>query len=326
MSVLSTPTSKKFNADKASIRAPDVLAFFLITFLSSFTPIAVHATAVCIPPILGGIMRFGIATVILGAFLIPTGRLPIAKRADWPRFIFLGLMCVPINQTAFFSGVLLASASHAAMIYSATPVVVTIMACLLGIERWSTPVFTGASLAMLGVFGILMSSGLRVSGSFIQGDLLLLLATFSWSIYLVFSPSLNERYGALQAQFWTFFAGTLISIPVFVFQAQRIQWSSIRPASWLGLAYLSVVVAVIVFFLYQWSMRRQPPSRVATVSNLAYPMTLIWEALLTHQLPGFWFLAGSALIFSGMVLTIYRPKRVIELPEELDPIAPLNKA
>ncbi|MHB1768249.1 MAG: hypothetical protein ACYCUV_10430, partial [Phycisphaerae bacterium] len=59
----------------------------------------------------------------------------------------------------------------------------------------------------------------------------------------------------------------------------------------------------------------------ATFSNAAYPLTLIWEALINRHLPGIWFLLGSALLLSGMALTLYRPAAVINIAEELDPIA-----
>lgn len=304
-----------------ALSAIDLTALITITLLASFTAIAVQWAVATIPPIVGGILRFTMAAMIIGLILAPRKKLLIPHRSDWLRIIILGIVCVPINQVAFWGGVALANASHSAMLYSTTPVLVTVMACLMHIERWSGRVLAGAILAALGVLVILINSGLFLKSSFIRGDLLLLVAAATWSGYLVFSRALNGRYGSLAVQFWIFVTGSLISLPLLIFESTRLNWSHITIKSWLGLAYLSIVVAVIVFFLFNWSMRRQPPSRVATFSNAAYPLTLIWEALINRHLPGIWFLLGSALLLSGMALTLYRPAAVINIAEELDPIA-----
>ncbi len=304
----------------AALPAIDLTALVAITLLTSFTAIAVQWAVATIPPIVGGILRFTMAAMIIGLILAPRKKLPIPRRSDWLAIAILGIVCVPINQVAFWGGVELANPSHSAMLYSTTPVLVTIMACLLHIERWSGRVMAGAILAALGVLVILINSGLFLKSSYIRGDLLLLLAAATWSGYLVFSRDLNGRYGSLAVQFWIFVTGSLISFPLLIFESARLYWSHITLQSWLGLAYLTIVVAVIVFFLFNWSIRRQPPSRVATFSNAAYPLTLIWEALINRHLPGPWFLFGSALLLIGMVLTLYRPRPVITIAEELDPI------
>ena len=299
----------------------DLTALITITLLGSFTAIAVQWAVATIPPIVGGILRFTMAAIIIGLILALRRKLPMPQRSDWLRLIILGIVCVPVNQVAFWGGVAMANASHSAMLYSTTPVLVTVMACLLHIERWSGRVLAGAVLAALGVLVILLNSGLFLTSSFIRGDLLLLIAAATWSGYLVFSRDLNGRYGSLAVQFWIFVTGSIISSPLLIFESAQLNWSHITIQSWLGLIYLSIVVAVIVFFLFNWSMRRQPPSRVATFSNAAYPLTLIWEAMINRRLPGIWFLLGSALLLCGMALTLYRPSAVISISEELDPIA-----
>ena len=313
--------STAFMRRDGGLSAIDLTVLTTITLLASFTAIAVQWAVATITPIVGGILRFMMAAAIIGVILAARGKLPIPRRSDYLRIMILGIVCVPINQVAFWGGVAMANASHSAMLYSTTPVLVTVMACLVHIERWSGRVLAGAVLAALGVLVILMNSGLFLKSSFIRGDLLLLVAAATWSGYLVFSRDLNGRYGSLAVQFWIFVTGSLISMPLLIFESTRQNWSKITIQSWIGLAYLSVVVAVIVFFLFNWSMRRQPPSRVATFSNAAYPLTLIWEALLNRHVPGVWFLLGSALVLGGMILTLYRPAAVITISEELDPIA-----
>lgn len=301
--------------------ALDFSALALLTVLTSFTAIAVQYAVKSFPPILGGVLRFSMAGLVIFMFLIWKKDLrPIARR-DYKYLALLGLFCVPVNQIAFFQGVAWANASHAAMMYANTPVIVTIMACLRRIERWSVAVIVGAVLATVGVLTILIQSGLHLSGTYFRGDLMLLVAVLTWSGYLVYSRPLNQRYGSLNCQLWVFAFGALMSVPLALPDALTLQWSAILPTAWAGLLYITIAIAVICFFLFNWSMTRQPPSRVATFSNAAYPLTLIWEALLTHSLPTVWFLVGSALLLTGMLFALYRPHHVVEIPEESAPVS-----
>jgi drug/metabolite transporter (DMT)-like permease len=286
----------------------DLTALMLMTFLSSWTPIAVGWAVAGIPPIAGGVMRFVLAALTLGLVLLVRRRLPMPVKADWPLIIGLGIVCVPVNQAAFWGGVAMANPSHAAMLYSTTPVIVTVLSCLIGIERWSARAIAGAILAVVGVIVILLDAGLFLSRSFLLGDLLLLGAAATWSGYLVFSRRLNKQYGSLVAQFWIFIAGAVVSLPLLLIPSQRVDVSHIPLKSWLGLGYLIFFVAVGVFFLYNWCNARQPPSRVATFGNAALPLTLVWEAMIQRRLPGIWFLVGSVILLTGMFLAIYRPR------------------
>ncbi|MGC8559489.1 MAG: DMT family transporter [Phycisphaerae bacterium] len=286
----------------------DLSALLLMTFLASWTPIAVGCAVASIPPIIGGVMRFLLAALTIGLVLLARRKFLLPVKADWPLILILGVVCVPVNQAFFWGGVAMANPSHAAMLYSTTPVIVTVLSCLIRIERWSWRAITGAVLAVVGVIVILLDSGLFLRKSFLSGDLLLLGAAATWSGYLVFSRRLNQHYGSLAAQFWIFLCGALVSIPLLLIKSQQVNVSHITLESWLGLGYLIFFVAVGVFFLYNWCNARQPPSRVATFGNAALPLTLVWEAMIKERLPGIWFLVGSVILLTGMFLAIYRPR------------------
>ncbi|MGC8560107.1 MAG: DMT family transporter [Phycisphaerae bacterium] len=284
----------------------DWAALILLTLLSSWMPIAVRWAVATIPPVVGGIMRFSVAAVVIGAILAGRGRLVLPEQRDWPRFVLLGIICVPINQVTLWSGVALANPSHAAMLYSTTPVIVTTISCLVGIEPFNLRVLLGAFCAVVGVLVILVNSGLTLTPAFFYGDLLLLLAAISWSLYLVFSRPVTIRYGALRAQFWVFLIGSAVSAPLLAMGASDVDWARITLLSWAGLIYLTLFVAVAVFFLYNWCIGRQPPSRVTTFGNAAFPLTLVWESIITHRLPGGWFLVGSMFLITGMIMATWR--------------------
>ena len=109
---------------------------------------------------------------------------------------------MPVNQYAFCEGVRLSNSSHGGIIYAATPVIVTLAMCMLKVERWTVAAIGGAALALAGVVVIMMQSLSQQSAAnaFWKGDLLLIVAVTTWSLYLVISRPLTLRYGALNVR------------------------------------------------------------------------------------------------------------------------------
>ncbi len=301
----------------------DYLVLILIPLLASITPIAVGAareyplgSGIGIPAILGGCIRFGTAGVGLLILLKVLGQLKSIHKQDWPRIILLAIICVPVNQYAFFEGVHFSNSSHGGIIYAATPVIVTIGMCLLGVERWTMAAVGGALLAVAGVLVITTHSLAQSAANlYWKGDLLLVAACTTWSLYLIISRPLTVKYGSLSTQAWVFVLGAALSLPLLGPDLQAMKWAQVTWQSWAGIAYLSIMVAGVVFFLFNWAMVRQPPSRVATFSNAAPPLTLLWNSFTHPEYLNSWFMAGSALLLGGMVCTLWKAK-VVAVAEE----------
>ncbi len=287
------------------VRLTDILPLVMIALISSITPIAIRAAGKSIPPVLGGTVRFSFAGLALLAALHLRGRLRKIWGRDLLGIFALGILIVPINQFAIWQGTAWANASHSAIMYASTPVVVTLVSCFIGWEKFSSRVFIAALLAMFGVAVILLQTGLRLSPTFFKGDLLLLGAALSWALYLVGSKPLTRRYGSLNVQCWTFLTGAAVCVPFVLPGAVQLHWGAVTNASWMGLAYLSIMVSGVNYFLFNFSLARQPPSRVTIFSNAAYPLTVLWESLLQGEAPGLWFLGGAAMIFSGVFFTLF---------------------
>ncbi len=83
-----------------------------------------------IPALPLGLLRFAGASVLLTILLRrvrpPGQRLP--PREEWKKLFFLSLVGVPVNQGFFLYGLQLSTASHAALLYTLTPLFVLLLA------------------------------------------------------------------------------------------------------------------------------------------------------------------------------------------------------
>src|SRR3954471_9800091 len=128
-----------------------------------------------IPALPLGLLRFvgaSLLLIVLLRRLRPKGqRMP--PRELRKKLLFLSFICVPVNQGLFLTGLQLSTASHAALLYTLTPLFVLLLAqALLGeFPGWRAGL--GTVLALAGTVYVLFQRGVDVSAGPMIGDLLL---------------------------------------------------------------------------------------------------------------------------------------------------------
>src|SRR5512134_910154 len=97
-----------------------LLAFLILA--GAFTPIFGKLTVAEISPISLGFLRFGTATVLFIITLKLRKQPEVSRikfdKADYPKLVLMGLLCIPMNQFFFLTGVKFSYASHSGIIYS----------------------------------------------------------------------------------------------------------------------------------------------------------------------------------------------------------------
>jgi drug/metabolite transporter (DMT)-like permease len=228
-------------------------------------------------------------------------------REDVGRLVLAAALCVPINQTFFLYGARLVPTAHVALIYAACPMVVLILASILGQERPEPSRMVGVLASVLGVVVIALDN-LRQGGNagraVFQGDLLTVGAVISWGSYLTVSKGLIARHGALPALVGTFLVGAALDLPLALATLPGSPpLSNASPAAWRGLAYLTLVVTVFGLACQNQAMRRLDASQVATVGNASPILTVIWGIWLFHEAITPALILGGTLTLWGILWT-----------------------
>jgi drug/metabolite transporter (DMT)-like permease len=267
---------------------------------SPFAKLAVSELPVGLLPLL----RFGFAGICLIPFLSDRRALWRLLKADGHRLALVAAFCVPINQGFFLNAARLGPNSHVGLFYAVCPLVVWVLAWLLGHEEldlrrlWGVLVSI-AGVGLIGLGNLWGGHGASTadSRSIMLADLLLVGAVLSWGAYMTLSKPLITRYGALQVLAGTFLVGfllelpiTLVTLPGWLPMLTRASWGA-----WISLAILSLLITPINLALQNLSLRRLDASQVATFSNVAPVLTVVW---------GVWFFHESlspALIFGGLL-------------------------
>lgn len=245
------------------------------------------------------VLRFAGAAVTLAplAWLRP-GRSRIERR-DVPRLLWLGILSVPLNQGFYLFGLTRTSASHAALLYALTPLVVLLLAGRILREDGFWTKLAGVLVAFLGVVVILLERGLAHEARALAGDLMVLVAVFSWALYTVLSKPLLTRYDPMTVSSVAVVWGSLIGLGALLLSGRALPLAPVPGAVWGGIAYLVIGTSVIAYPLWMYALRHLEASKVAIATNTQPILTslLSWLIYREQLTPGFFL--GAVLILGG---------------------------
>ena len=287
------------------------------TLIAGLTPIAARMATAELPPLTLAFFRFGSAGFLLVLTAKALGLRWSITPANRKLIIGLGVLCVPINQFGFLVGIKLANASHAGIAYALVPVLVYWISLLLGRTPLTLRMVLASAVAFAGAIVVDLSTGQITSRpahfglSVFVGDLLLLSAALSWSLFAVLSQPLVRELGAVQTLTSVFLIGALWQIPLVAadaiwFDLSTFQLVGVTWRGWAGLAYITLVTAYLNYLLWYLVTARYDVTRSSVVTNTHFLITVIIEAAWFHQRLSAWVAVGSAFLLLGIVLATSR--------------------
>ena len=272
----------------------------VVQLISSGTHLVAKGALLLSNPITVALLRFILASAALLLFQRLRGGGQAVARRDWPMFLLLGLLVVPLNQGCFLWGISSSTASHASLLYALTPLVVLLFAGRLLRESGLAAKTIGVLVAFLGVGVILFERGLRHELTVLGGDLLILVAVFAWSLYTVLSKRLLVRYDAMTVTTWSIVAGTVLSLPALAIPGAIPPLDTIPPGVWGALIYLAIGTNMIAYPLWSYALKNMDASKVAITANTQPILTGAFSWLLFQEQFTVGFIAGAVLILAAV--------------------------
>ena len=280
------------------------LAIFSFNLFSSFTHIAGKEAVIQISPWTIAFFRSILAVFVLWIMMRASGKTIFLERVDSFRFVILGALAVPMNQLAFISGLSHTPVSHPAVLYATTSAWVLIMSVLIGVERLRWWKWVGVGFSIVGVFVLMGDNLLTFGDETIFGDMILLFAVLSWSLYTVICKPIVERYGALETTFLVMSFGALLYFPFGLFFTVTSDLSTASFSAWLGIVYMGVMTSGVAYFLWVWLLERVRPSQVAVVASAQPPTTALLAWVAFGEVLSLNLIISIVLVLSGIIFMV----------------------
>jgi drug/metabolite transporter (DMT)-like permease len=288
-------------------RALIYIAIALLTWSSAYAAIA-YALASFTP----GEVAFARLTIgsLCFAILMQVQRVPLPARRDWPQLALLGLigltvyhLCLNYAETRIASGT-------AAILISLVPAATAAVSAIWVHERLSARTLVGLGVALVGVVMVVLASGKQVK--FEPMAALVLVSVLACAIYFVGQKPLFARNSMIGVTAFTFFIGTLGTLPFGWGVIQRVAyvpWTHITALLWLGIA-----PTFIGYLAWNAALRRASASQVSSFIYFSPPIAvLIGWVWLGERLTAL-TLVGGIITVAGVVLANTRRKPVVIAP------------
>jgi len=272
-------------------------------FLSSITfPIA-KVGLVVIEPFTFAFFRYVISSLAL--FLIVSlqkHERPI-ERDDIGKLIGLGLIVIPLNQTAYLWGQTLTAAGHGALLFATIPLWIFLLAVWYLKEKPYWLRVVGLVIAIVGVVIVMTSGAIEISTDYLIGDLIIMMAVLAWSFYTVLGKPLVHKYGAFRTTAWALISGSIIYFPFGLYRALTFDYTGVTWTAWISVLYLGLGTSVLAYGLWYWLLERMEVSRLAVYQNMQPIIASAVAYIFLNEPVGWGFIIGGAIVLIGVIIT-----------------------
>ena len=264
-----------------------------------------------IGPHLLAIGRWGLAAAVLIVLSWPELR---AKRLEiWQngwQYLILGACGMLICGAWVYQGARSTQAMNIALIYAASPVLISIGSVWMLGETFSKRQLAGVVLALTGVVHVVVKGQWAALSQvqFVIGDLWILAATFAWAAYALLQKKWPSTLSATARLAAICVGGVIVLLPFSIwelFQPNLTVWGYDA----IGLILLAGIVPGLgAYWIYGWSQKILGANRTAVALYLGplYAALLTWTIL--GEAPGWHHLVGGLFILSGVFLAMLNNK------------------
>ncbi|HGO3157879.1 TPA: DMT family transporter [Staphylococcus aureus] len=243
--------------------------------------------------------RLILATIILLPFVI-IKKLPTPELRDIPVTFILGFCGFVIYHTALNFGETLISAGISGILVSTTPIFSSALAYIFLKEHFSKWNWLSSLVAFIGISIISISKDdyttINVLGVFI-----ILLASFSESLYFTFQKKYIEKYGFIAFTLYTIMASSpfmLIFIPEIINDIHGATFTSI-----VSVLYLAIFPTIIPYVLLAYIVKSVGFSDATMSLYLTPIVSLLLSYLLLDELPTTLAIIGGIITLLGVSLS-----------------------
>ncbi|MEP7214104.1 MAG: DMT family transporter [Acidobacteriota bacterium] len=269
-------------------------------------PVIGKVVLAAIPPVSLVGFRVGITALSLVLFQLYRKRVWLKRRSDYARLAVLSLFGVTFNQLLFISGLSLTKASNTSLLAITIPIFALATGAIVKTERLTKLKIVGILLAAIGVILLIDPRNASFSSETTTGDILIVINSLSYGIYVAVSKDVVTRNGAFRSIMWIFVFASIICVPLGLISISRISVSDVPMSIWLLVFYIAIAATAAPYILNAWALARVSPSTVAVFVYLQPVIGFILAVVFLGERVGINFLFAGSLIFVGLYFTMRR--------------------
>ncbi|WP_211226105.1 DMT family transporter [Psychrilyobacter atlanticus] len=254
--------------------------------------------------------RFLIAAVVLFLIMWKKGEDLTLEKADIPRILLLSLLGMVGYHVFFFTALKYTSSVNTSLIAATNPIMTTIMASLFLKEKFPKKAVGGILISFLGVAMIVTNGSIDVikNMNFNIGDIYMLLAVLSFSLYFIVLKGIVGRVAPIKLTSYVFLFCVILLIPMVIYENPMSFLPSTTWTGWSSLIYMSIFASVIAYLIQQVSVKRIGPAKTSLYVNLVPLFSMIMAYFILGEIITLPKVLAGFMIISGVIITLKSKK------------------
>jgi drug/metabolite transporter (DMT)-like permease len=225
---------------------------------------------------------------------------------------FCALCGFALNSTLFMTGLNLTSPVDASIIATAGPIYVMLLAAIVLKEPITLQKAFGVLMGVGGAMLMILTSAQTQEHGGMDGAIRIVLSNLLYSVYVVLSRPLSQRYSAITIMKWIFLFSTIMLLP-FMYR-DALATPAFHRTTWMwkesgALAYVLIFATFIPYLLIPMSLRRLRPTTVSMYNYIQPIIASIIAVIAGQGSFTLWKLASTFLVFAGVYLVTQSKSR-----------------
>jgi drug/metabolite transporter (DMT)-like permease len=282
----------------------------LASLLWGGTPVAMRylmQDATSATAIFARMVPAGIAAVVLALIFRVRG----VTHRDWLRLIIAAVFGNFVYQVFSGFGIGMIPSSWTGVLFCLEPIFIGLGAVLFQRERMGLRGIAGLTLAIAGTLLLALTGEQSGGQSSLWGIILIVLSSVGWAIYTLVVRPVAERHGGLPT---AFLAVALSAAPTLAFISPHVMTDiqSFGPAQWLAAAYVAFFSTIVAVASWTVALPHVTSSQAAMFLYLQPLVAAVGGIMILGETLTAWFLAGGALIISGVFLNQMEDRKAVK--------------
>ncbi|EHQ90936.1 DMT(drug/metabolite transporter) superfamily permease [Desulfosporosinus youngiae DSM 17734] len=246
---------------KANIAMVAVIIIWGISYVS------IKVTVAEIPPITMALIRFAIASLILGIMIRRVEPQTKLDKSDLPKMFLGGIFGITIYFIFENIGVKLTTATNAVLIVSVVPIITITLDVLFFHGRISLIKLAGVTIALVGSYLAVTANGkVELNSAHFVGNILMIAAMLSWAFFTLINRTLQEKYSGFFLTTYQTIFGTLCFIPLSLIEYK--EWALFSLIAFVNILFQAIFCSCIAYLLYNYALKRLDVALTTIYLNL----------------------------------------------------------
>ena len=248
--------------------------------------------------------RFGAASCCF-MILIARRGVPRFSRKNHGKLFLMALFEPGLYFVFETLGLQYTSAAKASLIIATIPIVIMVLSALFLGERTGPVGIVGILLSLVGI-GVLVAGDPNFNMTFggpLAGDLLIVGAVLSCSVYMVIARDMGRGHSPLEITMMQIIYGAVFFAPLFLWELPAIQWGAVSGRAFIALVYLAFFSTIGAFLCNNYALSKIPASQASVFINGIPVVTALSAWFLLGEILTGLQLAGGALVLLAVFLT-----------------------